>query len=67
MAFLDSRYMKYMQIYFGTKLHFDVDINEFLDPGQWILKYKGGGSQDCNLDLCYQVVKVGEGWVEHKL
>ncbi len=79
-----------MQIYFGTKLRFDVDINESLDPVQQILKHKGGGfktyfgaktldpglqilkykeggSQVSNLDLCGQVVKVGEGWVEQKL
>jgi len=28
---------------------------------------KGRGSQDGNLDLCNQVVKMREGWVEQKL
>jgi hypothetical protein len=56
-----------MQIYFGTKWCFDVDINESGNPGQQILKYKGGGSQDSSLDLCDQVVKVGEGWMKQKL
>ncbi len=67
MADLDSRYLQYMQIYFGAKWRFDEDLNEYVSPGQWILKYKVGGSQDSSLDLCDQVVKVGEGWVEQKL
>jgi hypothetical protein len=48
-------------------MHFDVDINEYVNLGQWILKYKGGGNQDSSLDLCDQVAKVGEGWVKQKL
>ncbi len=62
MAFLDFKYLQYIQIYFGAKWSFDVDINEYVDPSQWILKYKGGGSQDSSL-----VVKMGEGWVGQKL
>ncbi len=43
---------------------FDVDINESLDPVSGSLNMKRGGSQDSNLELYDQVVKVGEGWVE---
>ncbi len=46
------------------KLRFDVDINESLDPVSGTLNMKRGGSQDSNLELYDQVVKVGEGWVE---
>ncbi len=35
-----------------------------LDPVEWTLKYKRGGSQDSNLDPYDRVVKVGEGWVD---
>jgi len=44
------------------KQRFDVDISESMDPVKWILKYKGGGSQDSYLGPYDQVVKVGVGW-----
>jgi len=31
---------------------------------QWILKYRGGGGQDSNLEPYDQVGKVGEEWVD---
>ncbi len=31
---------------------------------QWILKYRGDGCQDSNLEPYDQVVKVGEEWVD---
>jgi hypothetical protein len=43
---------------------FDVDISESLDPVSGTLNVKRGGSQDSNIELYDQVVKVGEGWVE---
>ncbi len=34
-----------------------------MDPLRWILKYKGGLSQDSNLESYDQVITVGKGWV----
>ncbi len=39
--------------------HFDVDINESVDPLKWILKYGKGGSQESDLELYNQVLKGG--------
>jgi hypothetical protein len=64
LGFLDSRYLLYIQIKSGAKWQFDVDINELLDPVEWILKYKRGGNQDSNLEPYDQAVKMGEGWID---
>jgi hypothetical protein len=51
LCFLDSRYLWYIQIHFGAKQCFDVDINGNDNLGQWILKYNRGGSPNSDLDF----------------
>jgi hypothetical protein len=56
-----------MQIYFGAKWRFDIDINDCVNLGQWILNYKWDGANIVALTCVTKWSKVGEGWVEQKL
>jgi hypothetical protein len=46
------------------QMGFDMDIGDSVNLLKWIVKYRGGGGQDSNLELYNQEVKVGEGWLD---